>query len=84
MIEIALLSWFYSRGGRHRSFYYLGFTVEEGDTNHFIMLVLKYTLVGDSERMIYYLGCTVEMGHGDRFIILVLQKRWAIAIKLFS
>jgi hypothetical protein len=80
----SLLSWFYSRGGRHQSFYYLGFTVKVGDSDHFIMLVLEYTRVGDSERMIYYLGCTVEMGHGDRFIILVLQQRWAITIELFS
>ena len=44
-----------------------------GDSDHFIMLVLKYTRVDDSEGMIYYRGCPVEMGHGDRFIILVLQ-----------
>jgi hypothetical protein len=31
----------YSRGGRLRSFYYLGFTVEVGDTDWFIFLVLQ-------------------------------------------
>jgi hypothetical protein len=81
---IVLLYWCCSRGGKQRSFYYLGFPVKAGDSDHFIMLVLEYTRVGDSERMIYYLGCTVEMGHGDRFIILVLQQRWAITIELFS
>jgi hypothetical protein len=26
--SVALLSWFYSRGGQYRPIYYLGFTVE--------------------------------------------------------
>jgi hypothetical protein len=40
-IAVVLLSLFYSRGGRYRPIYYLGFTVEVGDTDRFIILVLQ-------------------------------------------
>jgi hypothetical protein len=41
VIAIDLLSWIYIRGGRHRSIYYLSFTVEVGDNDYFIILILQ-------------------------------------------
>ena len=63
-MKTILLSWFYSRGGRYRPIYYLGFTVEVGDNDHFR---------GGRWRSFYYLGFTVEVGDNDHFIILILQ-----------
>ena len=40
---VDLLSWFFSRGGRHRSIYYLGFTVDVGDSGRYIILVLQHS-----------------------------------------
>ena len=80
---IYLLFWFYSRGGRYRPIYYLGFTVEMGNSSRFIILVLqqRWTIPtdllswldsrGGRYRSIYYLGFTVEVGDSGRFIILV-------------
>ena len=85
MIPTDLLSWVYSGGGRQRSFYYLGFTVQEGENDRVIILVLQYRRAiaivllswccsrGGRQRSLYYLGFTVQEGDNDRFIILVLH-----------
>ena len=84
-IPTDLFSWFYSRGGRYRPIYVLGFKVEVGDNDRFIILVLQqrraitiillsWCCIRDGKQWSFYcLGFTVEVGDIDRFIILVLQ-----------